>query len=388
MRTSSHRIGVIALVPDNWNGIWMPRHHIVGRLARWFDVIWLEPAAGWRDYWLNPRSQRNLVEGVAPKDFGLEVSDPGRWLPEVHRPAALGNWLRIQRVRRASQRLRRRGCEKIVLYLWRPTFDWALDAVDADMSCYHIDDEYSFSRDEQPNHPREVRLAQRVDQLIIHSRKLMEKKAFLNACTIQVPNGVEYRAFAGPLPEPMDMHAIPRPRIGYVGVIKAQLDLALLYSLAVRNPQWSFVLVGPTGFIGEKAPLLSKLELLSNTYFMGNRRLAELPAYMHAMDVCTMCYDVCDYTNFIYPLKLNEYLATGRPVVSSAIDAVAGLEPLVRIARGVDEWEDALHAAQSQDALAPESVRARQAQAKKHDWDDLSSRVAEQFRQRLSELAK
>jgi glycosyltransferase involved in cell wall biosynthesis len=385
---SERKVGVIALVPDNWHGIWMLRHHIVGRLAQRFETIWIEPASGWRDYWLRSSQDRSVIQRTPPSEFNLHVYDPGRWLPDVYRPAVLGKWLKAKRVKRAYTQLRRRGCEQIVLYLWRPQFDWALDVVDADLSVYHIDDEYRFSKEDQPNDPREIRLAKRVDQVIIHSRKLLEKKGHLNAHTVHIPNGVEYSAFAAPLDEPADMRSVPRPRMGYVGVVKNQLDIGLLKTLAERNPQWSFVLVGPKGYLGEKTQLLKQLERLPNTYLTGNRQLAELPAYMQAMDVCMMCYEVCDYTNFIYPLKLNEYLATGRPVVSAAIDSVNGLEPLVRIANDLDEWEKALAYALTDEAKSLASVEARQAQAKAYDWEHLATRVGDQFLQRLSEKGK
>lgn len=382
--TTREKIGVIACVPDKWHGIWMPRHHIVERLARHFDVVWIDPASGWRDYWLASRPSDEVIQDIPPETFNIDVYDPGRWLPEIYRPRFLQRWIRSQRVKRAHDRLRRRGCEKFILYLWRHEFDWALDVFDADLTCYHIDDEYHFSKHDLPNDPREIALIRRVDQVIIHSRKLMEKKGSFNANTIQVPNGVEYAAYAAPHPEPDDMAAIPRPRMGYVGVIKGQLDIELLFQLAKRRPDWSFVLVGPKGYLGEKASLLEQLSKLPNVHLTGNRQLSELPAYMQAMDVCLMCYEVCDYTNFIYPLKLNEYLATGRPVVSAAIDSVDGLQPLVSIPRSIDEWERAMSEALLPPALQAPAVEARQRQAQIHDWDALADRVADQFRTQLA----
>jgi len=76
------KVGVIALVPDRWRGIWMPRHHVVGRLARHFDVIWIEPAAGWREYWLPGATPEADIQSTPPEEFGLTLYDPGRWLPE------------------------------------------------------------------------------------------------------------------------------------------------------------------------------------------------------------------------------------------------------------------------------------------------------------------
>lgn len=354
----------------------------MGRLARHFRVVWIEPAMNWRHYWLPGAGAGPApVQTIPPDAFGLERYDPGRWLPELYRPEPLARWIRARRVVNARRRLEAHGCRKTVLYLWRPDFDFAVDAIDADLVCYHIDDEYTFSKDDVPNDPREEALIRRADQVIIHSRRLLAKKGHLNPETIHVPNGVEFATFSQPAPEPADIARIPRPRMGYVGVVKSQLDIALIDTLAARHPEWSFVLVGPEGHLGDKAAALARLRARPNAYLLGNRPLAELPACMQALDVCMMCYEVCDYTHFIHPLKLNEYLATGRPVVSSPIDAVLPLDHLINVADGADAWSQALGRALGQDD--PAARQARQQEAARHDWDALAARIADRIRDRL-----
>jgi len=369
-------IGIIALVPDYWSGVWMPRHHVIGRLARRFETVWIEPSAGWRDYWPLNRVRKETIQSVGASDFGLNIYDPGRWLPEFYYPRQLGDWVRRKRVVRARRVLERKGCRRFVLYLWRPDFDWALNAVDADLTVYHIDDEYSFSTTDEPNQSREVSLIRAADLVIIHSAKLLAKKGGINPQTIHVPNGVDYSAFATPAPMPADMASIPTPRLGYVGVVKSQLDLDLLLRLAERHPEWHFVIVGPTGHLGGKEELYARLVALRNVHALGNRPLRALPAYVQAMDVCMMCYEVNDYTNCIYPLKLNEYLASGRPIVSSAIDSVLPLAGLISIAGGPDAWEAALAKVLATSALDPSAVSRRREEAAKHDWDVLVERIA------------
>jgi glycosyltransferase involved in cell wall biosynthesis len=282
-------------------------------------------------------------------------------------------------VARARRILEKRGCDRIVLYLWRPEFAYALDSIEADFSCYHIDDEYSFSVNEQASDPHEIALIERVDMVVIHSRKLLEKKGSINPNTIHVPNGVDFAAYQTPASEPEDMASIPRPRMGYVGVVKSQLDLGLMLQLAIEKPEWSFVLVGPIGYLGSKADILDRLAERPNVHILGNRQLNELPAYMQAMDVCMMCYDVCDYTNNIYPLKLNEYLATGRPVVSSPIDSVLELDHVVRIAESPEQWVVALEEAIQGERNRPVEIESRQQQASLHDWDALVQKIADKF---------
>ena len=140
-----------------------------------------------------------------------------------------------ERFRGARRTLAQRGAKTILLSLWRPDYAAALDLVPHHISCYHIDDEYTFSEIEQATDEREETLIRRVDQVFVTSLGLRDKKGHLNPNTLVVPNGVDYAAYVRTWPEPADLAAIPRPRVGYVGVIKKQLDLELLYSLAERH---------------------------------------------------------------------------------------------------------------------------------------------------------
>lgn len=371
------KIGVLALVPDHWHGIWMPRHQVMMRLGRHFEVVWLEPPLGWRSHWWFGGRGEETVQTHSARLPGFSLYEPGRWLPEVYRPRWLRNRLRRRRLQQARQMLLAKGCTQIVLYIWRPDFDWAVHMIDHDCVCYHIDDEYQFSAVDKPNEPQEVALIQAADLVIIHSRKLLEMKGDLNPNTIYVPNGVDYKAYVTPADEPPDLASIPHPRMGYIGVVKAQLDFSMLEAVARRRPDWSFVLVGPRGYLGDKAATLDRLAQLPNVHVMGNRQVHELPAYTQHMDVCMMCYDVEDFTNFhIYPLKMHEYLASGRPTVAAPIDAILPFGHVLAIARTAAEWEPALEAALAPGENAPDRRRARQAAAADHDWDLLVDKIA------------
>jgi glycosyltransferase involved in cell wall biosynthesis len=376
-------IGVIALVSDEWETPWQPRHQVLVRLAEYFNVVWCIPAPSWRT-WRHravPRNERN--DYGPPIAQGLTIYRPESWLPEVGRPRFLAHWTRQQRLRRAQRILLNRLSRKIILYLWRPSYGPALDLVDHDLSCYHIDDEYTFSEVEKPIDKREAWLIGRVDQVFIHSPALLEKKGKLNPRTAFVPNGVDYCAYATPHSEPADLAPIPRPRIGYVGRIKRQLDLSLLITLARRHKEWSFVFVGPQSGIDGHAALLQELSLMSNVYFLGGKPVDALPAYTQHLDVCMLCYAVNDYTKFIYPLKLHEYLASGRPVVGSPIRSFLEFAHIIRLARTTDEWSQALNDSLAPAACSVAQVDARRSIARQHDWDRLVRLIAHTLCDRL-----
>src|SRR5690606_38771184 len=113
------------------------------------------------------------------------------------------------------------------------------------------------------------------------------------------PQRAEHASLAG----------IPRPRIGYFGLIDERSDQELIAALAERMPDHSFVLAGPV------ATAVQRLAALRNVHFTGAIPYAELPALAHGLDVLFLPYGLNAFTRTLSPLKLLEYLATGKPVV-------------------------------------------------------------------------
>jgi glycosyltransferase involved in cell wall biosynthesis len=384
-------VGVVAFVPDHFDGPWQPRHQVMTRLARYFHVVWMEPPPGWREVAASWVPGRSNGEHSVPRDGGMGepppasmvVHDPGRTFPRIFKPRVLGEFTARARARSALRLLREKGCTQVALYLWRPGFEAELDRIPHQVSCYHIDDDYSFSSEERSTSPQELKVLRRVDQVFIHSPALMEKKGGVNPNTDFIPNGVNYHSFATPVPDPADMAGIPHPRIGYVGFLKKQLDWTLLEGLAGRHPEWSFVLVGPRHAHPEIQDALRRMEERENVYFLGGKPVTELGGYPQHFDVSILPYAENDYTRYINPLKLYEYLASGSPVVGVPIRTLQDFEGQVRLASGLDEWSGALKESLSPDERAPERREARQEVARRYDWDILVERVARTLAGRL-----
>ena len=375
-------VGLLSLSKEPYGPQWLSRQQVLTRMARYFQVLWMNPAPEWR-LALRSGHLRAREAHVAGLPDSFTVYDAPAWLPVVYKPAGLGKALARARLRAAADALRRRGCRRIVLYIWHIDLAEARELVPHDVSCYHIYDEYSDSEVEQPLDPVEERLIRSVDQVITVSPAMYERKGRLNANSLQVTNGVTFEAFAEPGPEPNDLAGIPRPRIGYSGFLKKQLDWKLLVALATRHPEWSFV------FVGEKRPheeireLLDTMDSLPNVYFLGAKPSTELARYPQHFDVCLMPYRVNDYSKYIFPLKLYEYLAGGRPTLSMPIPALAGFGDLVSIATGVEEWEATIALLLQPGADSAERRAARQAEARRHDWNAIVDRIARELVQRL-----
>jgi hypothetical protein len=378
-------VGLLAMPYHNFSASWMTPHHVLTRLASYFQVLWLEPAHHWREtYDLKNRQTAidDLVKGL-PESFRVYVPEP--WLPDMYRLSWLRRLLLCARVRRGWRQLERRGCRSFVLYVWHPQYEPALAAGRHDLSFYHIEDEYSFEPEPPPMDVRELKLIREVDHVFVHSPQLMERKGWINPHTTFVPNGVDYRLYSTPVPEPNDIARIPHPRIGYTGHLKTQLNWPLLRALAIRHSNWSFVFVGPRLFLtAEDRLILNEMSHFQNVHLLGGKTVKELASYPQHFDVCAMPYVINGYTQNIYPLKLHEYLASGRPAVGSPIRSLKDFDQVITLATTVDEWSHALTSALEPSASTPAATAARQAVAQKNDWSELTCRIAQTICERLN----
>ena len=148
-------------------------------------------------------------------------------------------------------------------------------------------------------------------------RSLWEAKQDRHPNIHPFPSSVDRAHFAkarAAVPEPQDQAAIPHPRLGFYGVVDERMDLDLLASLADARPDCSLVIVGPVVKIGP-----ADLPVRANIHYLGGKTYAQLPAYLAGWDVALMPFAINESTRFISPTKTPEYLAGGRPVVSSPI---------------------------------------------------------------------
>jgi glycosyltransferase involved in cell wall biosynthesis len=157
------------------------------------------------------------------------------------------------------------------------------------------------------------------------------------------PSSIDYAHFAAarqPLAAPADQIEILHPRIGFYGVLDERLDRDLLGEVAQAHPEWHFVLVGPVVKIREE-----DLPRGENLHYLGQKRYEELPAYLSHWDVAMLPFAQNASTRFISPTKTPEYLAAGKPVVSTPIlDVVTpyGENGLATIGGDAKEFADAI----------------------------------------------
>jgi glycosyltransferase involved in cell wall biosynthesis len=185
----------------------------------------------------------------------------------------------------------------------------------------------------------EEQLLRSVDHVACTSSALLARFSPRHPCSL-LTHGVDIDLFASEAPEDHPvLRDIPGPRVGYFGLLDARSDTALLEGLAGSLPDVSFVFTGPV----ESCP--RSLRERKNMRFTGPVPYAELPAVVRGWKACLLPYRLNELTRKINPLKLKEYLATGKPVISTPLPEARELAPFVTIADGLAQWTEAVRRA-------------------------------------------
>jgi UDP-galactopyranose mutase len=197
---------------------------------------------------------------------------------------------------------------------------------------------------------REAELLKRADIVFTGGLSLYEAKRDQHHNIHPFPSSIDAAHFAQArfiADEPPDQADIPRPRLGFSGVIDERMDIELLDAIAGLRPDWQIVMLGPVVKIDP-----ADLPRRPNIHYLGSKEYKELPSYLAGWDVAMMPFALNESTRFISPTKTPEYLAAGRPVVSTPIRDVArqyGEIGLVRIADRPEAFAAAVEAALRED---------------------------------------
>lgn len=214
----------------------------------------------------------------------------------------------------------------------------------------------------------EAALIARSDVVITTSRPLQESRSALNAACHVVENGVDFELFHEAYAHwPEDN----RPRVGFIGSLDARVDFRLLETVCAAAPDIEFVFVGR---ILEEAAC-RKLERLDNVTFLGPKRPEELPDVLAGFHVGIIPFVRDEFTRNIYPLKINEYLAAGRPVVMTDFAQLDEFAGMVSKADGPEAFLAALRAELMMDTASRRAERARLAEA--NAWPARAQRFGE-----------
>jgi hypothetical protein len=214
---------------------------------------------------------------------------------------------------------------------------------------------------------REAELLRQADVVFCGGQKMRAKRLPHNPNCHFYGTGVDYAHFSTSLSPTLevdqDISRLPGKVLGYFGVIDERIDYDLLTQLADADPAWSIAMVGPFAKISA-----AELPHRPNLFWLGRREYAELPAITKGFAVCLMPFALNSATEFINPTKALEYMATGRPVVSTALDEVRmNFSEVCHIAGSREEFVRSCE----EQANEPDELRVRHGRdiASTHTWE-------------------
>ncbi|GBC93084.1 Putative teichuronic acid biosynthesis glycosyltransferase TuaH [bacterium HR15] len=348
-------------------------YHLSVALAKHIEVTYINPPlsfAQWMRLRYQPPLQKDSVRVISTVLPGALRFLPRRWRRKPLQALMLS--LSLCRLRDVHRK-------RVILWVSNSELAlWLHQRLRPTLTCYHrLDD---FGAMDPSLESLEHELEQIADLIFVVSPTLQEQHRLRGRDAILLPNAVNLEFFAKSVdqatPVPSDLRAIPAPRIGFIGWITPRwIDIELLLEVASRRPDWSLVLIGPkVSWHPNHIP--------RNCYLLGVRPYRQLPAYLKGLDVCLVPFKDNAITQGASPLKLYEYLAAGRAVVSTNVPGLDEFEGIVWRAGDVESFivaiEDALPLAH--DAVAQ---RRRVEAVSPHSWDARAQTVMAYIRNAL-----
>lgn len=356
---------------EDWGSHPSSTQHLIKRLMRNRRVIWVDsiglrrPRLGDLGRVVSKLKAMFSPRAVAPA--GESEPTPTRVLSPRVLP-----WPGCALIRRLNRRLLLRqlrpllkaeGIEAALLWISLPTAVDLIGRLGEQATIYYCGDDFGALAgvDHGPVESMERELVAQAALTLAASEKLVQKLA--GPRTHLLPHGVDLERFQSPAPRAPDLP--PGPVAGFYGSLSPWIDLQLLAALAARLPEWQIVLIGPQRID------LTPLRAHRNIHLLGARPHAALPAYVQHWEASLLPFLDNPQIRAANPLKLREYLAAGRPIVTTDFPALEGYREWVDVAADAEGFAEALERARSEglsraqarrDAVAAEGWDARAAQ--------------------------
>jgi UDP-galactopyranose mutase len=318
------RTPIVCFAHLRWDFVFQRPQHILSRLAAERRIYYVEEPEFSLEYarpsLLERDAQRNVTV-LRPQLPVLGEDDAERAQAQL-----IGDFLARRRIK-----------EPVLWYYTPMALGWTTH-LSSSACVYDCMDELSmFAFAPRNLQERERELFSRANVVFTGGRSLYYKKRKNHGNVRCFPSAVDAAHFSPrEAAEPEDLRPIPRPRFGFYGVVDERFDTAYVDEAARLRPEWQFVIVGPVVKIDP-----ASLPKRANIHYIGQRSYDDLPAYLHHWDVAILPFARNDATRFISPTKTLEYLAAGKPVISTPIADVVdpyGESGLVGIAASPEDF--------------------------------------------------
>ena len=369
---------IVMISTADWDeSLWTNKQQIASRLVPDFRVIYVEPLKSFRT------GKRGYSHSFWRDSCGVHVFRPSVALP-------YGN--KMESVNEINHRLisaslldyiGELGFEEYILWVYTPNGYPFTNLLKPVVSLYDCVDEYSAFPGAWKGitMKMEAKLLKNVDMVITSAESLFHNKKGKNPNTYHVPNVGDFKHFhkAASCEPAKRIKELKKPVIGFVGSLNYKMDESLLEELFENYPDWSFAFVGPNRGFG-----LEKFINFPNVFFLGRKPIEQLPSYISGFDVCIIPYKVDNYTTGVMPIKFFEYMASGKPVVSTNIPELGKFSDLIDVTASTEQFATAIEQRLNDDP--PEQRQWRIDFAKSNSWEtrirEILERLEETYRKK------
>jgi glycosyltransferase involved in cell wall biosynthesis len=347
-------------------------HQIARWLARGRQVYYIEcpglraPKSSGRDLkkiWVKLgrflRGAREVQEGLIVRTLLQLPFHRFAWVRRINKALLLATlrWL-----------MWREGIHRPICWFMIPHLSSVVGHLNEGLSVYYCIDDYAALPDVDPIAVRAMdeELTRKADLVFVASDTLLPTKLALNPDTYVSPHGVDFDHFAQAqdvaLAVPADIKDLPRPVIGFFGLIERWIDLDLVDFLADQRPHWTFLMIGRVAIPDDQ--VLRR----PNIHYLGKRPYEDLPAYGKQFDAAIIPYRLTQQVLHANPIKLREYLAMGKPVVSVSTPEIDKYAEVDEIAGTREEFLAKLDKVLARGTSAQE-IHPRMERVASESWD-------------------
>jgi glycosyltransferase involved in cell wall biosynthesis len=361
----------IVCFSHDWTGDPLSKTHLMRILSRENRILWVNalpnrmPTTATKDLSRIFNKLKRFGDPIREVEPNIFVLNPLA-IPAYGSKAIvdLNRGFLIRQVKKAMRRL---DFKNVVNMVFNPAAGMIAGRLnERDLIYYCVDEYTAFTGVSNGLRAIEEDLFRRADLVVVSAERLYESKKHLNQNTRIIRHGTDWahfrKAVDGDLQTPADIADLPRPIIGFHGLLADWVDYALIKKVAEHFAHGSVVLIGKVAVDAQEK--IKILDGLTNVHLLGRKPYADLPAYCKAFDVALNPFEINELTLAANPLKVREYLAAGLPVVSTDIPEVRVLDDCLV---GVDRQD---FIAKIEAALAAPKPREEISDAIRHEsWD-------------------